>query len=93
MSLRINVVISWVYRRSFVADGNFKADHVRQKNTESDVWLSEGGGMTSKRVDYQEFLRTAINRLTVSNILNYVGRWLTIHYRKLLVRINSEPSN
>ena len=34
----------WVYRRVFAADGNFKADHVRQKKPAKDVWLSEGGG-------------------------------------------------
>jgi hypothetical protein len=55
-----------VYKRFFVADGNFKADHVRQKNA-SDVWLSEGGGMFSKRSDYENFLNTAKERLTVSD--------------------------
>ena len=59
----------WVYKRFFVADGNFKADHVRQAE-DSDVWLSEGGGMFSKREDYLEFLRSAINRLTVCIPLN-----------------------
>jgi CxC2 like cysteine cluster associated with KDZ transposases len=59
----------WVYQRSFVADGNFKADHVRQKNAESDVWLSEGGGMMSKRTEYEDFLRTAIERVTVSGAI------------------------
>jgi hypothetical protein len=46
--------------RFFVADGNFKADHVRQKNPENDIWLSKGGGMTAKRDEYKEFLRTAV---------------------------------
>lgn len=55
----------WVYQRFFVADGNFKADHVRQKHPESDVWLSEGGGMMGKRHEYDEFLRSAIERRTV----------------------------
>jgi hypothetical protein len=54
-----------------VADGNFKADHVRQKNQVDDVWLSEGGGMIAKRDDYYTFLATAIERLTVSIILFY----------------------
>jgi hypothetical protein len=48
-----------------VADGNFKADHVRQLSPENDIWLSEGGGMTAKRSEYFEFLKTAINRQTV----------------------------
>jgi hypothetical protein len=61
-------MIRWIYQRSFVADGNFKADHVRQEDADSDIWLSEGGGMTSKRAEYEQFLRTAINRLTVSDV-------------------------
>lgn len=56
----------WVYKRVFVADGNFKADHVRQKNADGDVWLSEGAGMIPKRQQYHSFLETAIERLTVS---------------------------
>jgi hypothetical protein len=51
----------------FVADGNFKADHVRQKYLNGDVWLSEGGGMIPKRDEYLAFLRSAIERLTVSS--------------------------
>ncbi|KAF8799524.1 hypothetical protein BYT27DRAFT_7227815 [Phlegmacium glaucopus] len=54
----------WVFRRFFVADGNFKADHIRQKNDAADVWLSEGGGMMPRRCDYQDFLDTAIERRT-----------------------------
>jgi hypothetical protein len=49
----------------FVADGNFKADHVRQKSAGENVWLSEGGGMVPKRDEYLAFLKTAIERLTV----------------------------
>jgi hypothetical protein len=55
----------WVYKRIFVADGNFKADHVRQKTNDGDIWLSEGAGMIPKRDEYREFLETAKERLTV----------------------------
>lgn len=48
-----------------MADGNFKADHVRQKNEVGDIWLSEGSGMFAKREKYFTFLATAIERLTV----------------------------
>lgn len=50
----------------FVADGNFKADHVRQERAAADVWLSEGGGMDPERAEYNEFLKDAVERLTVS---------------------------
>jgi hypothetical protein len=56
----------WVYQRFFVADGNFKADHVRQRNAAPDLWLSDGGGMMTRRAEYNDFLRTATERLTVS---------------------------
>ncbi|KAH9481976.1 hypothetical protein JR316_0006506 [Psilocybe cubensis] len=54
----------WVYKRVFVADGNFKADHVRSKKPSRDIWLSEGGGMTPDRMEYGEFLKSAIEALT-----------------------------
>ena len=56
----------WVYKRIFVGDGNFKADHVRQKNEVDDVWLSEGSGMIPRRKEYFSVLATAIEKLTVS---------------------------
>lgn len=56
----------WVYRRFLVLDGNFKADHVRQKSAAPDIWLSDGGGMTTRRNEYKDFLRFAINKHTVS---------------------------
>lgn len=55
-----------------MADGNFKADHVRQKNEVDDVWLSEGSGMIPKREEYFTFLATAIERLTVSTFIFYM---------------------
>lgn len=51
-----------------VADGDFKPDHVRQKSASQNVWLSEGGGMVPKRDEYMSFLKTAIERLTVSRL-------------------------
>jgi hypothetical protein len=56
----------WVYKRIFVADGNFKADHVRHKKPAADVWLSPGGGMIPEVHEYMTFLCDAIERLTVS---------------------------
>lgn len=57
-----------MFKRIFVADGNFKADHVRQKN-ETDVWLSDGSGMIPQKQEYLTFLATAIERLTVSSFI------------------------
>lgn len=46
--------------RSFVVDGNFKADHVRQRRPEDDVWLTSGEGMFAERTRYLEHLAVAI---------------------------------
>ncbi|PPQ80263.1 hypothetical protein CVT25_003702 [Psilocybe cyanescens] len=54
----------WVYKRIFVADGNFKADHVQTEKPSQDIWLSEGGGMIPLRAEYDSFLKHAIERLT-----------------------------
>src|SRR5277367_4615655 len=72
----------WVYQRFFVADGNFKADHVRQKHPEADVWLSEGGGMMTKQCEYDEFLRKAIDRRTVGDIVLPIRVRLLTGYRE-----------
>ncbi|GLB34333.1 hypothetical protein LshimejAT787_0112170 [Lyophyllum shimeji] len=49
-----------VYIRQLTADGNFKADHVRQKAGDADIWLSEGAGMMWTREKVQAFLNAAI---------------------------------
>jgi len=40
-----NLSNSPVYMRSFVTDGNFTADHVKQKCDSDDIWLLDGQGM------------------------------------------------
>lgn len=59
-----DIIPRFVYGRMFVADGNFKADHVWQKNS-NDVWIWDGGGMAPRTDEYQAFLRHAIIRHTV----------------------------
>jgi len=62
----------WVYQRFFVADSNFKADHVQQKNM-LDVWLYQGTGMMTKRDEYKLFLDTATECRTVCESALYAG--------------------
>lgn len=45
--------------RSFVADGNFKADHLKQKNDKSDVWLTNGEGFMTNTDRYEAHLALA----------------------------------
>ncbi|PPQ94148.1 hypothetical protein CVT25_008016 [Psilocybe cyanescens] len=65
----INLPTNWkddpnrtVYKHIFVADRNFKADHVRQKCND-DIWLIDRAGMALNSNDYQQFLASAIERL------------------------------
>lgn len=55
----------YVFRPVIVGDGNFKADHVQQKN-DNDVWLHDGGGMVPNRKLYSDFLKKAVETPTVS---------------------------
>jgi len=41
-----------LYIRNFVSDGNFKADHVKQKNINDDVYLSSGEGYMTEPNEY-----------------------------------------
>ncbi|KAF9542359.1 hypothetical protein CPC08DRAFT_650249, partial [Agrocybe pediades] len=54
----------WMYRHTYVADGNFKANHVRSSKPDSDVWLMDGSGMAPNRHDYTEYLLRAKNKNT-----------------------------
>lgn len=83
----------FAYRMVWVADGNFKADHVRQPplSNSNDVWLGEGGGMVPLRAEYHAFLRTALERQTVCIFCSFPA-WpkLIRTCRKRLVKIHSE---
>lgn len=56
-----------------MADGNFKADHVRQKS-DTDVWLMDGSGMAPNRDEYFTFLASAIEQFTVRRSAERRGR-------------------
>jgi hypothetical protein len=45
--------------RSFVVDGNFTADHIKQKRPDDDVWLNDGTGMMTAREPYASHIAAA----------------------------------
>jgi hypothetical protein len=55
--------------RSFVADGNMKAIHLKQKNDNSDVWLTNGEGFMTNTERYEIHLENAKETKTVSVLL------------------------
>ena len=58
-------------------DGNFQAEHIRMRNPENDVPLSDGTGfMVSKKL-YESHLKSAVERQQVSPI--FVFRQVFAH--------------
>ena len=55
-----------LYTRSFVTDGNFSADHLKQKRPEDDIWLLGGQGMLTGMAQYKEHLKVAVEKYTVT---------------------------
>jgi CxC2 like cysteine cluster associated with KDZ transposases len=64
--------IRFVFKLVLVADGNFKADHVRQKS-DGDIWLMDGAGMAPNHKEYITFVASAIERFTVRTVCQTKG--------------------
>lgn len=54
--------------RSLVADGNFKANHLKQKHDETDVWLTTGEGFMTNVDRYNIHLQKAKEFKMVKNL-------------------------
>ena len=59
--------------RSFVADGNFKANHLKQKNDEEDVWLTSGESFMTNVDRYNIHLEQA-KEIKMVRDLNHLHR-------------------
>lgn len=57
---------SHLYMRSYVADGNMKASHLKQKNDKEDVWLVNGEGFMTNTDLYDIHLKIAKESKSVS---------------------------
>lgn len=49
-------------------DGNFQAEHMRMRNPENDVPLSDGTGFMVSKKPYESHLKSAVERQQVSFI-------------------------
>ena len=56
--------------RSFAADGNFKADHIKQKNDHDDVPLTSGEGFMTNNERYKAHLDNATEIKQVSDMIS-----------------------
>ena len=50
----------------FMMDGNFQAEHMKMRNPENDVSLSDGAGFMVSKKPYEPHLKLAIERGQVS---------------------------
>lgn len=57
-----------LFMRGFIMDGNFQAEHMKMRNPENDVPLSEGTGFMVGRKQYESHLKSAVERQQVSSI-------------------------
>lgn len=86
----LNIFISWKYTRGYVFDGNFKAESLKMKNPEDDVWLSDGHGFFVTNRPYKEHLKVA-KEVKEASHMNYFAQWLMVPFRQELV-IHIMPS-
>ena len=52
--------------RGFIMDGNFQVEHMKMKNPENDVPLSDGKGFMVSKEPYELHLKSAVERRQVS---------------------------
>ena len=55
-------------------DGNFQAEHMKMRNPENDVPLSEGTGFMVSRIPYELHLKSAVERRQVRSISGFSAR-------------------
>ncbi|KAN0074433.1 hypothetical protein V8E55_011845 [Tylopilus felleus] len=62
---------SWKYTRSFVMDGNFKAEHLPDRRPADQVWLMDRQGYMVEREDYKAYLKATNHPLERSTCNNH----------------------
>ena len=60
-------VFRWKYRRILVMDGNFTAEHMKMRNPDDDVELTDGHRFMVGEKPYKEHLKSAVEDKEVSN--------------------------
>jgi hypothetical protein len=57
-----------LFMRGFMMDGNFQAEHMKMRNPENDVPLSDGAGFMVSKKPYELHLKSAVERRQVRSI-------------------------
>ena len=67
-SCRQNIFSRTLFMRGFMMDGNFQAEHMKMRNPENDVPLSDGTGFMVSPAAYELHLKSAVERRQVGII-------------------------
>jgi len=51
-----------LFMRGFMMDGNFQAEHMKMRNPENDIPLSNGTGFMVSEIPYEEHLKSVVER-------------------------------
>jgi hypothetical protein len=57
-----------LFMRGFMMDGNFQAEHMKMRNPENDVPLSDGAGFMVSKKPYELHLKSVVERRQVWSI-------------------------
>ena len=60
-----------LFMQGFMMDGNFQAEHMRMKNPEDDIPLSDGAGFMVSKKPYESHLKLAVERRQVALYLTF----------------------
>lgn len=60
-----------LFMRGFMMDGNFQAEHMRMRNPQNDVPLSDGTGFMVSKKPYELHLKSAVERQQVGSVFHF----------------------
>ncbi|KAG2085886.1 uncharacterized protein F5147DRAFT_748656 [Suillus discolor] len=76
----------WLYARSLVMDGNFKAEHLHPTRPEDEVWLTDGMCFMVTRDEYKAHLAGAKDHVQIQINMDYALCHALSHHTKGLTR-------
>ncbi|KAI6046549.1 hypothetical protein EDC04DRAFT_2597990 [Pisolithus marmoratus] len=86
---------SWKYTHAMVMDRNFKAEHIKERCPEDQVWLMDGCGYMVKHGEYQEYLKDTphitevlVQQLVHSMAVSTPTQWLISRKGKAILSRN-----
>jgi hypothetical protein len=83
IGMSIDISISWLptlyfskilFMQGFMMDGNFQAEHMKMRNPENDIPLTEGAGFMVNQKPYKLHLQSTFERWQVSPISDISAR-------------------